>query len=103
MIIFDDAIIKAILIEEGYQDEGEMDMIFSELNIIDASLQRVLDAYLTDRTIIDEFAVEGLTMNIIMNKFRCDFWHALGFMNTSINNPQLAKDLFNLSPMPCKE
>lgn len=98
MIIFDKAIIKEILIEEGYSDDGEIDMIFSELNIINASLQNVLDAYVADRTILDEFEVEGVTVNMIMDKFRCDFWNALGFMSTSIDNPQLAKDLFNLSP-----
>ena len=70
MIVFDEAVVKKILLEEGYSDEGEIDMIFNELNIIDASLQRVLDAYLADRTIVDEFKVEGLTINIIMSKFK---------------------------------
>lgn len=96
MIVFDEAVVKKILLEEGYSDEGEIDMIFNELNIIDASLQRVLDAYLADRTIVDEFKVEGLTINIIMSKFKCDFWKALGFMNTSITNHQLAKELYDM-------
>ncbi len=96
MIVFDEDTVKKILLEEGYSDEGEIDMIFNELNIIDSRLQRVLDAYLADRTIVDEFKVEGLTMHIIMEKFKCDFWKALGFMNTSISNHQLAKELYNM-------
>ncbi|AIF53930.1 hypothetical protein [Pelosinus sp. UFO1] len=96
MITFDKTTINNILLEEGYSDEGEIDMIFYDLSIIDSSLQGVLDAYLTDRIILDEFNVEGLTINIIMDKFRCDFWNALGFLNTSISNHKLAKDLYNL-------
>jgi hypothetical protein len=96
MITVDKAAVKKILVEEGYSDEGEIDMIFNELSIIDESLQGVLDTYLTDRTIIDEFKIEGLTISIIMHKFRCDFWKALGFMNTSITNPHLAKELYNM-------
>ncbi|SFL96023.1 hypothetical protein [Pelosinus propionicus] len=96
MIVFNEATIKKILLNEGYSDEGEIDMIFNELNIIDASLQIVLDAYLADRTILDKFKVEGLTMHIIMTKFKCDFWKALGFMNTSISNHHLAKELYDM-------
>lgn len=96
MITFDKTTINNILLDEGYFDEGEIDMVFYDLSIIDASLQGVLDAYLSDRTILDEFNVEGLTINMIMDKFGCDFWNALGFMNTSISNHKLAKDLYNL-------
>lgn len=96
MIAVDNAAVKKMLVEEGYSDEGEMDMIFNELSIIDASLQGVFDAYLTDRTIMDEFKIEGLTISIIMHKFGCDFWKALGFMNTAITNPQLAMELYNM-------
>ncbi len=96
MITIDKAAVKEILVEEGYSDEGDIDMIFNELSIIDASLQGVLDAYLADRTVIDEFKVEGLTISIIMHKFSCDFWKALGFMNTAITNPQLAIELYNM-------
>ena len=96
MITFDKTAIHNILLEEGYSDESEIEMIFYDLSVIDASLQGVLDAYLTERIILDEFNVEGLTINIIMDKFRCDFWNALGFLNTSISNHKLARDLYNL-------
>lgn len=103
VITFDKAAIRKVLIEEGYSDEGEIERTFNELSIIDVSLQKVLDTYLADRTIVDDFQVEGLTVKIIMYKFRCDFWNALGFMNTSINNHQLAKDLYNMPPMTWKD
>lgn len=96
MIAVDNAAVKRILVDEGYSDEGEIDMIFNELSIIDTSLQGVFNAYLKDRTIIDEFKVEGLTISIIMHKFSCDFWTALGFMNTAITSPQLAMELYNM-------
>lgn len=103
VITFDRAAVKKMLIEDGYSDEGEMDRTLNELSLIDAGLQGILDAYLADRTIVDDFQVEGLTIPIIMHKFECDFWNALGFMNTSTHNRELAKSLYRMPPMAWKD
>lgn len=99
VITFDKAVVRKMLIEDGYSDEGEIERTFNDLTRTDASLQKVLDAYLADRIIVDDFEVEGLTLKIIMDKFRSDFWDGLSLMNIYINDHELAKGVYNMPPV----
>lgn len=97
---FDKELVKQIMIEEcGYPSRAAADEVFF-LGDIDAELQPVIDAYIADRTISDAFSVEGLTTQMIMDKYGVNFWMGLLFMNGFIKDPDRAKRTRNdLTPI----
>jgi len=97
VLIFDKEVVKKMLIEDGYK-EKDVEIEIISLSKTDARLQTVLDTYLFDRTISSDFNVEGLTMKIVMEKFGCNFWSALDFMETYLDDPKGAKLLIDAPP-----
>lgn len=97
MLSFDSELVRKMLLEDGYK-EKDLEIKENRLKKINLKLQPVLDAYLADRTISDDFNVEGLTMKIIMEKYSCNFWNAIGFMDAYIDDPEGAKLLIESPP-----
>jgi hypothetical protein len=97
MLTFDKTVVRKMLLEDGYE-EKDLEIKENRLKKINIKLQPVLDAYLVDRTISADFNVEGLTMKIIMEKYSCNFWNAIGFMDSYIDDPEGAKLLIEAPP-----
>ncbi|WP_371367102.1 hypothetical protein SRRS_11990 [Sporomusa rhizae] len=97
VLTFDKEVVRKMLLEDGYE-EDDITIKLNRFNKISKKLQPVLDVYLVDRTISSNFNVEGLTMKIIMEKYSCNFWSALGFMDSYIDDPEGAKLLIIAPP-----
>ncbi|WP_371367076.1 hypothetical protein SRRS_11840 [Sporomusa rhizae] len=99
VLTFDKEVVRKMLLEDGYK-ENEIKIELNRFSKINQKLQLVLNAYLIDRTISSDFNVEGLTMKIIMEKYSCNFWNALSFMDSYIDDPERAKRLIDAPPFP---
>lgn len=89
VVHFDKAVVKQFLMNKEHYSEWDADYVIAiELPVIDANLQPLLDAYLTDQTIDSNVNVQGITMEIIMKKYQCDFWRALIHMTDFILHPE---------------
>ncbi len=97
VLTFDKEVVRKMLLEDGYE-ENDITIKLNRFNKINKKLQPVLDAYLVDRTISSDFNVEGLTMKIIMEKYSCNFWSALGYMDSYSDDPEGAKLLITAPP-----
>jgi hypothetical protein len=92
MLTFDKEVVRKMLLEDGYK-EKDVEIKLAALAKNDARLQPVLNAYLLNRTISPYFNVDGLTMKIIMEKYSCNFWNALDYMEYYLKHPERAKIL----------
>jgi hypothetical protein len=98
MLTFDKEVVRKMLLEDGYK-EKDVEIEENRFSKINAKLQPVLDAYLVNRTISPDFNVNGLTMKIIMEKYSCNFWNAIGFMDSYLDDPEGAKLLVEAPPI----
>lgn len=91
MLKFNKEVVKKIMMKEnGYSNE-KADNEVDSLGELDARLQPVLDEYIENRIISADFAVEGLTTKMIMDKYEFNFWLGLNFMEGYIKYPEKAK------------
>ena len=98
MLTFDKEVVRKMLLEDGYE-EKDVEIKQNRLRKINVKLQPVLDSYLVNRTISPDFNVNGLTMKIIMEKYSCNFWNAIGFMDSFLDDPEGAKLLVEAPPI----
>lgn len=97
MLTFDKEVVRKMLLKDGYK-EKDVEVEIAALAKTDARLQPVLNAYLLNRTISPDFNVNGLTMKIVMEKYSCNFWNAIDFMETYLDDPEGAKLLIKSPP-----
>lgn len=96
MVSFDRATVRRIMLEEGYQ-ETQVDDSVTSVSHLDRKLQPLIDAYVKNKSITEKFAIEGLTVTMIMEKFDCDFWVGLEFLDDFIDDPERAEMLKEFS------
>jgi hypothetical protein len=95
---FDRAVVKKVMIEDGRNKYGESDSMMDAFGKYDARLQPVLDAYLANRSLSDDFQVEGVNMRMIKDKFFVTFWEALVTMNSLFNDREGAGIIYQMKP-----
>lgn len=93
MLLFDKDLVKKIMMSEGGYSSEAADAEVIGLSKVDGSLQPVLDAYLGDRKVTDDFSFEGITVPMIMEKKGCNFWYALTGMQIFMEHPEMAQEL----------
>lgn len=91
MLIFDAKKVKAILIQEGDYSNYYAEETVHLLKKLNKQLQEPLNEWIQDRTISDEFSIEGVTLKTIMEKDRCDFCNAMFYLDTFITYPEKAR------------
>jgi hypothetical protein len=89
---FDGAALAKIMREENHYDEYTIDEELLNLELVTTPLQTVLDAYIKDRTVDDKLSIEGVTTKYVMQKWNCDFLHALEKMDHCLNYPEDLKE-----------
>jgi len=92
VVSFDWATVRRIMLEDGYQ-ETQVDDSVTSVSHLDQKLQPLIDAYVKNKSITEKFAIEGLTVTMIMEKFDCDFWVGLEFLDDFIDDPERAEML----------
>ncbi len=87
---FDKVLVKKVLLEDGYSNEEADKKIQSIYDWYDDRLYDVINAYVRDRTILDNINVQGVTMRVLIERRKYNFWDALYMLNETISNPRLA-------------
>lgn len=83
-----DKILKA-MIETG-QDEDMAKEIIKSYKKMDERLQEVLMTWVNEKKILP-FEFEGVSIEYIMNKKKCNIFYALTSMSVFLKEPELAK------------
>lgn len=96
MVSFDREAVRRLMLEDGYQ-ETQVDDSVTSVSHLDQKLQPLIDAYVKNKSITKKFAIEGLTVMMIMEKFDCDFWVGLEFLDDFIDDPEQAEMLKEFS------
>lgn len=96
MVSIDRAAVRRIMLEDGYKEVLVDDSVTS-ISHLDQKLQPLIDAYVKNKSITEKFAIEGLTITMIMEKFDCDFWVGLEFLDDFIDDPERAEMLKEFS------
>jgi hypothetical protein len=86
---FDKKVVEKALIADG--NSACMDNSIKAMEKYDAILQPVLDAYLKDKSLSDDFNIEGVTIRMIEKKYGESFWGSLRELNRLAQNREEAK------------
>lgn len=89
MILFDRERVRKIMLEDGYKEQ-QVDESVASMRKLNQKLQPLIDAYLKDKSLADQYQIEGLTIAMIMEKFDCDFWVGLEFLDDFVEDPERA-------------
>ncbi|MRG29440.1 hypothetical protein [Laceyella tengchongensis] len=96
-MIFDKQKLKTILMEEEQISDHEADIIIERLEKVNhPQLQKCLDQWMENRTVSDEFNIDGVTIKMIMEKKKRLFCSALLTMDVFIDNPQMLQSILTV-------
>jgi len=98
MITFDKDVVKKILMEDNGYSDFDASIMINAVSEFDSKLQPILDSYVANRSLYADFNVEGVTIEIVMDKLGCDFWNALTDLDFYLRNPDDAKRLLKREP-----
>jgi len=90
VILFDRERVRKIMLEDGYKERQVAESVAS-MRCLNQKLQPLIDAYLKDKSLADHYQIEGLTIAMIMEKFQCDFWVGLQFLDDFVEDPERAE------------
>jgi hypothetical protein len=87
---FDRELLQQIMQNELNYKEPDIKRINLLVEKLNPGLHEVLGNWVNYRT-VPPVEVEGVTLDLIMTKNRCDFLNALIYMNAFVEKPELAK------------
>lgn len=93
---FDEEKVKRISLEELNYNPLLIGQTIDVLKGLNNELQEPLDKWLKDRTICDEFNVNGVTLKVIHEQLKWNFVDCLILMNSFIENPEDAKKVYDV-------
>lgn len=98
MLQFDKEIVKKIMMEENEYSDAKADRMMAYFSEYDSKLQPVLDCYIANRSFYPNFNVEGVTLEIVIDKSGCNFWNAISDLNFYLGRPGDARELLRKTP-----
>lgn len=80
--------IKKFLMEENGYDEYRAELMSDTVMRLEVKFQPLIDTYVKDKTFDENFAVDGVTLKIVMEKWDYDFWEGLEELNKDRNQKE---------------